>query len=303
MSPELPQVIGQHAQPTTSSQPGAFPPGVSSHIVTLTGKLGGVTPKGKLVGPEEHHIPALLGSEGVTPTDGWGKWAEVGRRQRTALTVLEGYAPYTITVPILLDAGYLGFDDIEGQCSILEWFGGRGTLFRGKPGHPGQGEPPVIEVSSESELVPKWCQSGLGPAGSTLYVLQTPIEYNMCGREWITPIRRSASEPGAGRRIRQAATLTLVQYNGAAGNTSDSAANRFNVAQAQGNSFIPFTVSDNINTFTRIAKHFNHTDPGRIPEAARKIQQANTKYGASVYKTLPRGAKIRVPESATQKRF
>lgn len=295
------EVIRQEAQPITGGL--SLPSSVSSHTVTLTGKLGAVTPKGTKVGPEEHHITALVGTEGVTPTAGWGKWAKVGRRQRTALTVLEGYDPYTITIPILLDAGYLSFEDIEKQCSILEWFGGRGTIFRGKPGHPGQGEPPIIEVFSESELVPRWCQSGLGSEGSTLYVLENPIEYNMCGREWITPIRRAGSEPSAGRRTRQAATLTLVQYNGAAGNTSDSAANRFNVAQAQAHSFLSWTVADNINTFTRIAKHFNHTDPARIPEAAREIQQANPKYGASVYKPLPRGAKIRVPESATAKRF
>jgi hypothetical protein len=295
------EVVGQEAQPITG---GAAPaPGVSSQLVTLTGKLGAVTPKGKLVGPEEHHILALLGSEGVTPTDGWGKWAKPGRRQRTALTVLEGYNPYTITVPLLLDAGFLGFEDVEKQCSILEWFGGRGTLFRGKPGHPGQGEPPLIEVSSTSELVPKWCQSGRGSEGSTLYVLENPIEYNMCGRDFITPVRRGASEPGAGRRTRQAATLTLVQYGGAAGNTSDSAANRFNVSQAQGNSFLTFTVSDNVNTFTKIAKHLNRSDPAHIPDAAREIQQANAKYGASVYKRLPHGAKIRVPESATARRF
>lgn len=295
------EVISQEAQPITGGA--ALPSGASGHLVTLTGKLGAVTPKGKLVGPEEHHIEALLGSEGVTPTDGWGKWAKPGRRQRTALTVLEGYNPYTITIPLLLDAGFLGFEDVEKQCSILEWFGGRGTLFHGKPGHPGQGEPPIIEVASTSELVPKWCQSGLGSEGSTLYVLENPIEYNMFGREWVTPIRRAAGEPGAGRRTRQAATLTLIQYEDVPGSsTTNSAANRYNVAQAQGHAFIPFTVSDNINTFMKIAGHFNHTKHANIPEAAREIQRANSKYGASVYKRLPRGAKIRVPESATGKR-
>lgn len=276
----------------------------AAHLATLTGKLGGLTP-GKSPGYalEEHTLTGILGDEGITPTDGWGKWAKVGRRQRTGVTVLEGFEPYTITVPLLLDAQALGLDDIEALVQILEWMGGRGTLFKGKPGHPGVGEPPLIELSSESDLVPAWCQSGRGHEGSVLYVLQSPIDYNMLGREWLTPIRKAAGEPGAGRRTRQAATLTLVQYEGTSANTSDSVANRVNILRKQEHTYLPFTVGDNINTFTKIAKHFNRSDPARIPAAAREIQKANTRFGASVYKFLPHGAHIKIPESATAKRF
>ena len=275
-----------------------------AQIATLTGKLGGLTP-GKSPGfvLEEHTLTGILGEEGATPTDGWAKWAEVERRQRESVTVLQGYPAYKITLPLLLDAHALGVSDVEGLVSILEWFGGRGTLFQGKPGAAGVGESPLLELSSESDLVPAWMQSGRGREGQTYYVLQGPIEYNMFGREFIKPARKGSGEHGAGRRIRQAANLTLMAYVGTSADTSDSVANRVNILRKQEETYVSFTVGDSINTFTRIAKHFNRRDPARIPDAAREIQQANTKYGASVNKNLPRGARIKVPESATGKRF
>jgi hypothetical protein len=272
-------------------------------LVRLTGKLGALTPHaGKGFQIEEQTLTAIVGSEGMTTTGGWGKWARVGRRQRTGLTVLEGYEPYTVSLPILLDANYLGLDDIEHQVAILEWFGGRGPLFQGRPGHPGLGEPPLLEVSSESELIPKWCQSGRGREGEIYYVLDG-IEYNMLGREWVPPIRRSIGETGTGRRQRQSATLTLIQYIGAQGDTSNSVANRVALLQKQEHTFTTFIVRGGVDTFKRIAKHLNASDPARIPDAAREIQKDNSRYGASVDKLLPHGAHIRVPESATSKRF
>jgi hypothetical protein len=275
-----------------------------AHLATLTGKLGGLTPgRGNGYELEEHTLTAIVGGEGATPTEGWAKWAEVQRRQRTSITNLEGYPPYTITLPLLMDAGSLGLEDVEGLVAILEWFGGRGPLFQNKPGAPGVGEPPLIELASDSGLIPAWMQSAKGREGTLYYVLQNPIDYNMLGREWLTPIRKGSAGSGAGKRLRQAANLTLLQYEGTSADTSDSVANRVNILRKQEETFQTFTVGDNINTFSKIAGHFNRADPAQIPQAAKEIQQANTKYGASVKKNLPRGAKIRVPESATSKRF
>lgn len=266
-----------------------------AQLVTLTGKLGGT---------EEQVLTAIVGQEGVTPTDGWSKWAQVERRQRTAVTVLQGYAPYTITLPLLLDAQALGLADVEGLCSILEWFGGRGALFHGNPGKAGEGESPLITLFSTSALIPAWIQNR-GEKGLD-YVLQTPIEYNMLGREWIVPIRKGSGEPGAGRRVRQAANLTLVQYVEApiGGGGADSAAARLNALDKQEHTYIrpDFTVTAAVDTFIKIAGRYNRTTPERISDAAQEIQQANSRYGASVHKKLPVGAKIRIPESATSKR-
>ena len=286
-----PVVIGQIEQPTTLGEGAAGGPHSSGQLVKLTGAAAT---------KEEQSLSAIVGTEGVTTVDGWAKWAKVGRRQRTAMTVFEGYEPYAISVPILLDARFLGHSDIEHQVAILEWMGGRGTLFRGHPYAEGEGEPPLIEISSDSELVPKWCQSR-GHGNGTLSVLEH-IEYNMLGREWVPPIRRNINSHGAGRRTRQAATLTLLEYVGAPDARSNAIVHDVNLLRAQEHTYETWTVHDGVNTFTRIAKYYNRRDHRRISEAAREIQKANPKLGASVTKTLPHGAKVRVPLSATDKR-
>ncbi len=311
----LPRVVSQFPQPKTPAGPSfrketeeyeawlaQQAPAAGPRKVVLRGKLGALTPhKGKGFVTEEQTVVGTLGSEGVTTTDGWGKWSKVARRQRTAITVLEGYEPYTITVPLLLDAGFLGIEDVEQEVKKLEWMGGRATMFQGKPGHPGQGETPLIELTSESRLVPYWCQSTRGSEGSVLYVVEK-IEYNILGREWITPIRLP-SGPRVGARTRQACTLTLLQYVGSSAATLDSAANRVAVLKEQQNTYgKTFIVEDGHNTFMKIAAYLNSTDASNIPTAAQEIQKANSKLGASVYKQLNRGAKVRIPESATPAR-
>ncbi len=278
-------------------------PNAGPRKIVLRGKLGALTPhKGKGFVTEEQTVVGTVGSEGVTTTDGWGKWTKVNRRQRIDVTVLEGYAPYTITVPLLLDAKFLGLEDIEQEVKKLEWMGGRGTMFQGKPGRPGQGETPLIELTCESRLVPYWCQSTRGKEGSILYVLEK-IEYNMMGREWIAPIRIPSGHR-VGARTRQACTLTLLQYVGPMAATLDSAANRLAILKHQQHIFgKPFLVEDGHNTFMKIAAYLNNSDPSNIPAAAREIQQANPKLGASVYKRLNRGTRVRIPESATPARF
>ncbi len=278
-------------------------PQAGNKKVVLRGKLGALTPqKGKGYVTEEQTVVGTLGDEGVLPIAGWGKWAKVPRRQRTALTVLEGYEPYTITLPLLLDAGFLGKEDIETEIKSLEWFGGRGTAFHGTPGIPGQGETPLIELESQSRLVPYWCQSTRGQEGSIMYVLDN-LEYNTIGREWIKPIRL-ANGPRVGARTRQAVTLTLIQYVEAPGALIDSVANRVGVLQPQKQTFgKPFIVSGGHNTFMKIAKYLNRTDQSNIPVAAREIQEANTSLAKSVYKVLKHGTKVRIPESATPRRY
>lgn len=53
---------------------------------------------------EEKSFSAIANSETIASTEGYAKYAHVPRPQRVALTVLEGYEPMTITVPILFDA-------------------------------------------------------------------------------------------------------------------------------------------------------------------------------------------------------
>src|SRR6202044_4270205 len=99
-------------------------------------------------------------------------------------------------------------------------------------------------------------------------------------------IRERLPPGGKGDRIRQAVTVTLTQYEGAIGNDGlDSPVNRANALRDLKHDYKSFTVADGINTFRKIAKHFNR-NPKRISPAAREIAKANPKLGASVDKRL-----------------
>src|SRR5579875_944561 len=73
---------------------------------------------------EERIVVGTLGQEGVTVVGGWGKWAQVPRRQLQAVTVIEGYEPLTVSVPLLLDAKVVGKPNIEHDVESIEWMGG-----------------------------------------------------------------------------------------------------------------------------------------------------------------------------------
>jgi hypothetical protein len=204
--------------------------------------------------------------------------------------VLEGFDPYTITVPLIFD-GLSNLESIEGELEKLEWMGLRGSMVgaddaeREGKFHPGQGETPTIEVLGK--LVPADISS------PNIRFVVTGIEYNMAGRELILPIRRPDGE-----RVRQAVTVTLTQYIGAKG-ASQSPARRAATIKKEEREYKHFVVHDGVNTFRKIAKHYGSS---RISEAAREIQKANSKLGASVDKVLKHGTRVKVPRSATSER-
>lgn len=260
--------------------------------ITLRGATGYVS-HGSAV-QERYSVTGTLTREGIRPTGGWAKWSNVARRQRTSQTVLEGYEPVTLEVPLILDVGVeqpLGPSghrqgDIEAYVERLEWMGGRGRLFKGKPAHPGRGEPPILEIESKGSLVPLWYQNRNGEE------IWWVLEDMSFGPE---PVRKES-----GRRTRQEVTLTLKQYVGSFGNSRSAAAQR--IIQTQEQSFVYMTVGGGVNTFTDIAKKYNQTTQ-RIGEAAQEIRKANPGLGSSVNKPLPHGKRIRIPVSATSKRF
>lgn len=297
-----PEVIAQWPQPITV---GDSPTPITDARVALEelerelkrARIGLIGTLAALVGTranhrhlveEVHHVNAICGTEGVTVTGGFAKWQTVGRRQRIGVSVLEGYDPYTITVPLIFDS--LGDPKgVEDEIEVLEWMAGRGRLFRGRPGHSGEGETPLLQIyaASGSKLVPPECTT------KDIRFVVTNIEFNTCGRDWIQPIR----EPN-GIRIRQAVTVTLTQYESGGGRGLDSPANRAQVAGKQKHEYRTFTVGDGVNTFRKIAAKLN-TNPNRIGPAAREIADANPKLGASVDKRLNRGTRVRYPLSAT----
>jgi hypothetical protein len=267
------------------------------YTVELVGTLvalAGSNPEHQHVLEEEYALNAICGTEGVKITGGWGKWKIVGRPQRVGITVLEGYDPMTVTIPLIIDKAGAS---VESEIAILEWLGGRGRLFKHRPGYAGQGDTPLIELYStngseqQTALVPRILQD---EGKSEIRFVVSNIEYDICGREYIQAIRNKQFE-----RIRQAATVTLLQYEGAMGNSLDSPANRKNVNRQLKNDFVWVTTRKGMDSFKTIAKAYNKHQHANIAKAAREIQKANPKLGASVDKKFRIGIRVKVPLTAS----
>jgi hypothetical protein len=239
--------------------------------------------------PEENLFEVLAGEGGPTPTDGYAKWAHVPRPQRVAMTVLEGYEPMTMTVPILFDAvvATRRREDIELNIQKLEWMAGRGILFRGKPGHPGQGDSPLVRVFTTdgagrpTPLVPKQFQT------KDLLWIVTGLAFDE------TPDRNKA-----GHRIRQKVTVTLTQYEGSPGTSFDSASTRRRARELAAGKFKVFKTTTAINTIQLVASRYAHNT-----SAAREIIQANRgnrKIGNNPEKHLHVGTHVKVPLGVIQ---
>jgi hypothetical protein len=156
----------------------------------------------RYLGHQKFSIEVLADEAAPTPSAGYAKWAHIPRPQRKALTVLEGYEPMTLTVPVLFDAvRENGFqEDVEDQIQWLEWMGGRGIKFV-KSTEDGVGKPPLVEVYSakgserETPLVPKPFQT----PNIKWFVDDLTFDEH--------PLRKSG-----GARIRQAVVVKLVEY-------------------------------------------------------------------------------------------
>lgn len=143
-------------------------------------------------------VPAGEGSP--TVTDGYGGWEVVNRPFRTGLTVWRGFSPIILSVPLLFE----GFDEgksLEGDIEVLELMAGRGR--DGGPVRP----PPVLRLHSGSIFTDR--DSGLIPANYRT-LTDSSIVWVINDIDWDdSPLRNSS-----GNRIRQACTVTLMQFVG-----------------------------------------------------------------------------------------
>lgn len=257
------------------------------------GRLQTITFAGQLTDGSttyEYSFSVLAGAEAPTVMGGWAKWAVVDRPQRVGVTQLQGYDPLTLDVPVLFDSVVYppvdGFT-VEQQIEILEWMGGRGRLYTGGHFSPGLGDSPLVTLITadahghQTELVP------LSYQGASMPWLVIGIDYDQ------NPLRDEQ-----GRRIRQAATVHLLQHVSGPNDTgNDSPSTRAHARQGQKGKFSSVTVRPGYRTYQEIATRFAHN-----PTAAREILKANEnvkklKSVRSVNATLPTGARVRVPLS------
>jgi hypothetical protein len=123
-------------------------------------------------------ITALMGDSPPTITGGYGGWTDVERPGRMSLTAWKGGAPLRLRLVVMLD-GYAAGASVQSQVANLEKLARRPA---------GAAHPPLVRVG------------GAIPHPSTNWVIE--------GLEWGDVALRDA----AGRLVRQAATVSLVQF-------------------------------------------------------------------------------------------
>jgi hypothetical protein len=263
-------------------------------------------------------VVALAGMSAPKVTKGWVKWAEVPRWGRVGITVIEGYDPRVMEVPILFDA-ITGFaeehEDVETNIRKLEWMAGRGHPHAGLPtgARDASGESPLVKVfavgihGDESPLVPINEVNSGSPEEGGVHWLVTDIAFydepQTAGRlgPWATTRKRD------GHRIRQAATVTLLEHTTYA---FDAATKRR--AEERGklkHKFIEVRSTSARNTMRKVAYHefqIKHTPVYKRAKGMGEVVQANNesgrKLGHDQNKPLTPGTRVRIPESAFSKK-
>lgn len=151
----------------------------------------------------------LAGDGAPTITAGFVKLNVIDRPLRKGFTVVGGYDPITMDIPIQFEglasqpSGSFGVSpDIEADIQLLEWMAGRGTYYTnsgGQVGSPAAGLPPLVTVAS------------VDSAGTETNL----IPPNVQGVKWVISNIAYDTAPYRGRggnRLRQAATVTVTEY-------------------------------------------------------------------------------------------
>jgi hypothetical protein len=285
---------------TVALAPPGGPAVAKTPVVKLPQFLAGqyIVFAGSLVGGTKsaaYSFAVLAGDGAPTITDGYANYNIVARAQQVGMTVLAGYNPVSLTVPIRFDCFQADWVDsqtgkvnqtaaqLERDIQILDWMGGRGKLFAqdGGVGAPGIGDSPLVTVYStdsqgyQTPLIP--------PTVQGLQMVVSAIAWDA------SPIRNTA-----GYRTRQDCTVTLLEWvQDRFSASADSSSARAKATGAVAGEYKTVTTTGSLNTIRKIA--------GRVannPNSAWTILQANkgdTRVGTSVDKRLPTGTRIKVP--------
>ncbi len=245
---------------------------------------------GELLG-EVVELEVLAGEAAPTPSAGYAKWMHIPRPQRKALTILEGYEPFTLTVPVLFNAMLAGEgkqhsgEDVEDKIQWLEWMGGRGIKATGEKAtafHAGVGKPPLLQVYSA------------GGASSEREFPLIPAPFQTQNIKWFIDDITWDEHPlrsAGGARIRQSAVVRLVEY-------VIDPAGRKTPAKA---SYKVFRITPSLNTVEKLVKHWmapKLLHEGKLREAVSetlKANVANKTIGSHPQKVLKNGTHVRIP--------
>lgn len=270
-----------------------YRPRTEAQIITFSCVIGGRGPS--------QHVSVLAGDGAPTVTGGWGRWNQVTRPGSTSLTTFDGYDPWTMDVPIQFEAvaddygdqlpAAAGFDPkhrnntsarkIEAQIALLTSFANRGP----KAPSAGRGVPPLVIVSAtaakpegNAPLVPAEVQN---------------VDWVISSIAWDTnPIRNFG-----GYRIRQAATVSLMQYiSGPFDASNNSTAKRAKQRQSDAGRFKTVGMRKGESYFGLARRISNGKN---VEAAAKSIEVLNKKtHGAphsSIHKAAAKKVNVKVP--------
>lgn len=272
-----------HKAPVHGRHPNVGPRGV---IPAQTIQFVGSLTNGEALA--EFSFDVLAGQGAPTVTAGFAKWSSIERPQRVSMTVLQGYDPITMTLPILFEANSKSTAQqkaIEGDIQKLEWMGGRGMLYShdGGVGRPGQGDSPLVQVfttdshGTRAPLIPLTYQT------DDLYWVVDGLAFDA------NPMRNTA-----GVRVRQAVTVTLLEYVAGPNQTGfDSPATRARTRRALSHKATWFHTTQATNTLRLVAAHFAHP----TTKATNAIRAANphVRLPHSIDAPIPVNTRLRIP--------
>jgi len=279
---------------TPTAKPLPLPPrvGIKSQYIAFFGSLT----NGKEF--ETQFVQVLAGEGAPTITGGWPEWIQVPRPQRVAMTVLQGYPPIQLSIPIQFEAVANSSNPmhVEEEIRKLEWMAGRSagggapghergegqSLFAGKPGQDALGDSPLVNIYTsnneiEIPLVPIQFQG-------IQYVL-TSIDFDP------NPLREEG-----GHRLRQLATVTALEFVAAPGTDFNAPSTRFNQRNALAHKGEWLKTTTAINTVNKIALRYTGTT--RTVNEILEANKSNKVIGHNPDKKLPIGTRVFLPFSA-----
>jgi len=280
-------------------RPSGYSPDVPAQSYEFVGTLATATPPSDprlSVRYNQQKLTVLAGEQAATVTGGWAKWGLIERPQRVSMTVLQGYDPVTMDVPIRFDnvvpsAG----SDIEGDIQKLHWMAGRGKLFSaaGHVGAAGQGDSPIVNVysaSSDGKQTPM-----IPPDAQDIDWVITGLDFD-----------RNPLRDHGGKRVRQDVTVTLTQHISSPGTSLDSASVRARARKGIEGEYVYFPVTSARNTIRKITTFDAHNPTHAAAVAVLKTNKARLHLGSSIdaplIPHLKPGTKIKVPKTVVLSR-
>ena len=157
----------------------------------------------------------LAGDGGATVTDGIANAiSTINRPRRVGFTVATGWNPIAMDVPVRFTADYgYGPYNVENDIASLVWMAGRGTATTGTDSNfvdliygAMSGTPPYVQLVSANPYAGPFTTLLPIEASTVFSWLISAIQFAP------NPVRQLPVNNNSGGRLRQDATISLIQY-------------------------------------------------------------------------------------------